>query len=354
MPALFDPFPLRGVIFPNRIGVSPMCQYSSQEGFANDWHLVHLVSRAVGGAGLVFTEAAAVEAKGRITPGDLGIWSDEHSEGLARIVTLIQQQGAIAGIQLAHAGRKASCAVPWAGGKALSEAQGGWRPSAPSTLPFDENSPTPESLDAAGLEQVKQAFVNAAHRAIEIGFQVVEVHAAHGYLLHEFLSPLSNHRTDQYGGGFENRIRLLIEVVQAVRQAIPERCPLWVRLSATDWVEGGWDIEQSVMLSQKLKSLGVDMVDCSSGGLVPGPRIPVGPGYQTPLSDRIRRGASIATAAVGMITSPEQADHIVRTGQADMVLIARELLRDPYWPHRAAQNLRVKGHTLPVQYERAW
>ncbi|HEY9881688.1 MAG TPA: NADH:flavin oxidoreductase/NADH oxidase [Leptolyngbyaceae cyanobacterium] len=355
MPALFDPLPLRGVTFPNRIGVSPMCQYSSQEGFANDWHLVHLVSRAVGGAGLVLTEAAAVEADGRITPGDLGIWLDDHIEMLAKIVALIRHHGAIAGVQLAHAGRKASCAVPWEGGKALSEDQGGWRPLfAPSPLPFDEDSPIPEALDVEGLERVKQAFISAAQRAIAAGFQVVEVHAAHGYLLHEFLSPLSNQRTDQYGGSFENRIRLLVEVVQAVRQVVPENCPLWVRISATDWVEGGWDIEQSVTLSQKLKSLDIDMVDCSSGGLVPGVRIPTGPGYQTSLSDRIRREADIATAAVGMISAPEQADHIVRTGQADMVLLAREMLRDPYWPHRAAHTLHVKGHTLPVQYQRAW
>lgn len=355
MTALFDSLQQRGVTFRNRIGVSPMCQYSSQDGLANDWHLVHLVSRAVGGAGLVFTEATAIEARGRIAPGDLGIWSDEHIEMLSRITALIRQQGAVAGIQLAHAGRKASTAAPWAGGHPLDVPQGGWRPIvAPSALPFSDASPVPEALDASGIAALQQAFCQAATRAVSAGFQVIEIHAAHGYLLHEFLSPLSNHRTDDYGGSFENRIRLVVETVQAVRASIPDDMPLWIRLSATDWVEGGWDMEQSVTLSQFLKPLGIDLVDCSSGGIVPDVKIPVGPGYQTPLSDRIRREAAIATAAVGMITAPQQADHLIRTEQADMVLLARELLRDPYWPHQAAKALRVKDHSVPKQYERAW
>jgi 2,4-dienoyl-CoA reductase-like NADH-dependent reductase (Old Yellow Enzyme family) len=355
MSKLFEEFQQRGVNFRNRIGVSPMCQYSSQDGFANDWHLVHLASRAVGGAGLVFTEAAAVEPRGRITPGDLGIWSDDHIEMLAKIATLIRQAGAVAGIQLAHAGRKASCAVPWEGGNPLEETAGGWQPVvAPSAITFNDISPIPVAMTIADIENLKQAFGASAQRAVTAGFQVIEIHAAHGYLLHEFLSHLSNHRSDDYGGSFENRIRLLVEIVEVVRSIIPDQLPLWVRISATDWVEGGWDIEQSVTLSQKLKSLGVDLIDCSSGGLLPGVKIPVGAGYQTPLSDRIRRQASIPTAAVGMITSPEQAEHIIRTEQADMVLLGRELLRDPYWSHRAAKALRAENHVYPNQYSRAW
>ncbi|HEY9734993.1 MAG TPA: NADH:flavin oxidoreductase/NADH oxidase [Trichocoleus sp.] len=355
MTSLFQPLSMRSVTFRNRIGMSPMCQYSSRDGFAHEWHLVHLVSRAVGGVGLVFTEAAAVEPEGRITPADLGIWSDDHIEMLSKITALVKGAGAVPGIQLAHAGRKASCAKPWEGGRPLATDQGGWRPVfAPSAVPFNEDSPTPEALDLKGIEQVKQSFVNAAKRAQEAGFQVFEIHAAHGYLLHEFLSPLSNQRDDEYGGSFDNRIRLLAEVAQAVRATIPDSCPLWVRISATDWAEGGWDIDQSVLLSQKLATLGVDVVDCSSGGLVSGVRVPTGPGYQVPFCDRIRREAEIATAAVGMITSPEQADHILRTGQADVVLLGRELLRDPYWAHGAAKALKVDGHIYPVQYQRAW
>ncbi|MEA5594395.1 NADH:flavin oxidoreductase/NADH oxidase [Rivularia sp. UHCC 0363] len=355
MSKLFEEFQQRGVNFRNRIGVSPMCQYSSQDGFANDWHLVHLASRAVGGAGLVFTEAAAVEPSGRISPGDLGIWSDDHIEMLAKIATLIRQAGAVAGVQLAHAGRKASCAVPWEGGNPLPETAGGWRPVvAPSGITFNDISPIPVAMTVADIEHLKQAFGASAQRAVTAGFQVIEIHAAHGYLLHEFLSPLSNHRCDDYGGSFENRIRLLVEIVEVVRSIIPDQLPLWVRISATDWVEGGWDIEQSISLSQKLKSLGVDLIDCSSGGLLPGVKIPVGAGYQTPLSDRIRHQANIPTAAVGMITSPEQAEHIIRTEQADMVLLGRELLRDPYWSHRAAKVLRAENHVYPNQYSRAW
>lgn len=354
MTHLFEPLSIRDVTFRNRITVSPMCQYSSQDGYANEWHLVHLASRAVGGASLVFTEAAAVEPQGRISPGDLGIWSDEHAEALAKIVSIIQNFGAVAGIQLAHAGRKASTARPWEGGKAVDESQGGWRPVVgPSAIAFSDDSPTPEALSIEGIQKITDAFVQAARRSLEAGFKVVEIHAAHGYLLHEFLSPLSNHRDDEYGGSFENRTRLLREVVQAVREVWPERYPLWVRISATDWVDNGWDIEQSIDLSDKLKSLGVDLIDCSSGGIVPGVKVPVGPGYQTSFAERIRHEANILTGAVGMITSPEQADHIIRTGQADMVLLARELLRDPYWPLKAAKQLR-QDQIWPVQYERAW
>lgn len=354
MPHLFDPLTQRGVTVRNRIVVSPMCQYSSTDGYANDWHLVHLSSRAVGGAGLVFTEAAAVEPRGRISPQDLGIWQDGHIEPLAKIVALIHRSGAIAGIQLAHAGRKASTATPWEGGKALSDAAGGWRPIvAPSAIAFNPDSPVPDALSGEEIYQLTEAFVQAARRSVDAGFKVIEIHAAHGYLLHEFLSPLSNQRDDAYGGSFENRIRLLCDVVQAVRHVLPDSLPLWVRISATDWAENGWDIEQSVALSGKLKALGVELIDCSSGGLVPRVKIPTGAGYQTPFADRIRREIGIATGAVGMITSPAQADHIIRTGQADVVLLAREMLRNPYWSLKAAKEL---GHEklYPVQYERGW
>lgn len=354
MTHLFEPFSIRDVTFRNRIAVAPMCQYSSQDGYANDWHLVHLSSRAVGGAGLVITEAAAVEPSGRITPADLGIWSDAHAEALAKTVSLIHNFGAVAGIQLAHAGRKASTARPWEGGQALDESQGGWRPIvAPSAIAFSEEYPIPEALTIEEIQKITDAFVQAAQRSLEAGFKLVEIHAAHGYLLHEFLSPLSNHREDEYGGSFENRTRLLREIVEAVRDVWPEQYPLWVRISATDWIENGWDIEQSIALSDKLKSLGVDLIDCSSGGILPHAKVPVGPGYQTSFAERIRREANIPTGAVGLITTPEQADHIIRTGQADVVLLARELLRDPYWPMRAAKQLR-QDKIWPVQYERAW
>jgi 2,4-dienoyl-CoA reductase-like NADH-dependent reductase (Old Yellow Enzyme family) len=356
MTHLFEPLSIRDVTFRNRIAVSPMCQYSCQDGYANDWHLVHLTSRAVGGAGLVMTEATAVESQGRISPADLGIWLDGQAEALGRIVPMIHNLGAIAGIQLAHAGRKASTATPWERDKgyALDENQGGWRPIvAPSAIAFSDNSPIPAALSLEGIEQIIESFVQAAKRSLEAGFQLVEIHAAHGYLLHEFLSPLSNQRNDNYGGSFENRIRLLQEVVQNVRKVWPEKYPLWVRLSVTDWIENGWDIEQSIALSEKLKSLGVDLIDCSSGGILPTAKIPTGPGYQTEFAQRIRREANILTGAVGMITAPEQADHIIRTGQADVVLLARELLRDPYWPMRAAKQLG-QDKIWPVQYARAW
>ena len=353
MSHLFDPFKQRGVTCRNRIVVSPMCQYSSEDGFANDWHLIHLVSRAVGGAGAIVFEASAVVPEGRITPQDLGIWKDAHIEILARIVALLHRHGAMAGIQLAHAGRKASRFSPWNGGDLISDLQGGWTTSAPSAIPFIPDSIAPTALSIAAIQTLTTSFVTAAQRALAAGFDIIEIHAAHGYLLHEFLSPLTNQRTDDYGGSFECRIRFLCEVVQAVRKVLPERMPLWVRISATDWLPGGWYIEQSVALSHKLKSLGVDLIDCSSGGIAPGEKIPVGAGYQTSFADRIRREVNIATGAVGLITSPAQADHIIRTGQADLVLLARETLRDPYWAMQAAKEL---GQTVPVpvQYDRAW
>lgn len=353
MPNLFDPLSLRDLTLPNRIVVSPMCEYSSVDGFANDWHLVHLGSRAVGGAGLVMTEATAVTPEGRISPEDLGIWSDAHVEFLGHITRFIHSQGSIAGMQLAHAGRKASTYRPWDGNGAVPEAAGGWKNvAAPSAIPFDKNYPAPQALTPEGIQAVLRAFGDAAGRAREAGFRVIEIHAAHGYLLSEFLSPLANHRTDQYGGSFENRIRLLLEVVSAVRKSWSEGAPLFVRISATDWVEGGWTVDESVELARRLKDSGVDLVDCSSGGNVPPANIPVGPGYQTAFADRIRREAKILTGAVGMITTPAQADHIIRTGQADVAIIAREFLRDPYWPLRAGREL---GYAVPwpVQYVRA-
>lgn len=354
MAHLFEPLTIGSVTFRNRIAVAPMCQYSSKDGYANDWHLVHLASRAVGGAGLVLTEAAAVEARGRISPQDLGIWSDGHIEAIAKCVALIHNLGAIAGIQLAHAGRKASTAVPWEGGKALNESAGGWHPVVSSSaIAFSEDHPIPEALKIEEIQQIISAFVQAAKRSVEAGFKVIEIHAAHGYLLHQFLSTFSNQREDEYGGSFENRTRFLREVAQRVREVLPEGYPLWVRISATDWAENGWDIEQSIALSDKLKSLGVDLIDCSSGGNLPHVKVPSGPGYQTVFASRIRNEANILTGAVGLITSPEQADHIIRTGQADIVLLARELLRNPYWPSVAAKKLG-QNKVWPVQYERAW
>jgi 2,4-dienoyl-CoA reductase-like NADH-dependent reductase (Old Yellow Enzyme family) len=352
MPHLLNELRLRDVVFPNRIGVSPMCQYSYENGLSNEWQFVHLGTRAVGGAGLVFTEAAAVTPEGRISPEDLGVWSEAHFEPLERITRFIDAQGSIAGVQLAHAGRKASTYRPWSGRGAVSEAKGGWKPIAPSEIGFSETYSTPREMTVNDIQGVRKAFAAAAERAYRAGFRVVEIHAAHGYLMHEFLSPLSNRRSDNYGGPFENRTRFLRETVEAVRKVLPERCPLFVRISATDWTEGGWDIEQSVELARQLKALGTDVIDASSGGNIERAEIPVGSGYQTPFAERIRREAGIATAAVGMITSAAQADHIVRTGQADMVLLARELLRNPYWPLHAAQELGYPI-TWPPQYLRA-
>ncbi len=353
-PNLFSPLQLRDVRLPNRIGVSPMCQYSSVDGFADEWHFVHLGSRAVGGAALVLTEATAVLPEGRISPQDLGLWKDEQIEMLARIFSFIEAHGAVPAMQLAHAGRKASTAPPWEGGGAVPESDGGWRPVfAPSAQAFDADAIVPEELDREGIQRVAEAFAKAAQRALTAGAKIVEIHAAHGYLLHSFLSPLTNHRSDEYGGSLENRTRALREVTEAVRRVWPERLPLLVRLSASDWVEGGWDVEQSAAVARALKPLGVDMIDCSSGGAVPRAKIKLGPGYQVPFSDQIRRDAQIATAAVGMITEPEQANEIITSGEADMVFLARELLRDPYWPLHAAKRL---GHEVaaPVQYGRAF
>jgi 2,4-dienoyl-CoA reductase-like NADH-dependent reductase (Old Yellow Enzyme family) len=353
MTHLFDPLSIRDITFANRVFVSPMCEYSSVDGYASDWHFVHLGSRAVGGAALVLTEATAVLPEGRISPEDLGIWSDDHIEPLARIVRFVHEQGSVAGMQLAHAGRKASTYRPWAGQGEIPENEGGWKNVvAPSALPFADNYPMPEALSIDGIKNVISAFVAAARRACEAGFRVIEIHAAHGYLIHEFLSPLSNQRNDAYGGSFENRTRVLREIVSAVRGVWPDRALLFVRISATDWVDGGWDIQQSVELAGQLKELGADLIDCSSGGNVLHAKIPVGPGYQTNFAEQIRREANVLTGAVGMITSPVQAEHIVFNGQADAVIIAREFLRDPYWPLRAARELG-QPISWPVQYLRA-
>jgi 2,4-dienoyl-CoA reductase-like NADH-dependent reductase (Old Yellow Enzyme family) len=353
MPHLFDPLIIRSQTFSNRVFVSPMCEYSSDDGFANDWHLVHLGSRAVGGAGLVLTEATAVTAEGRISPQDLGIWKDDHVDFLSRIARFIRGQGSVAGMQLAHAGRKASTYRPWSGNGEVPAAEGGWpEVLAPSAVPFADNYPRPQALTLDGIARVTQAFVAGAERALHAGFQVIELHAAHGYLLHEFLSPLSNQRDDAYGGSFDNRTRLAREVVTAVRKVWPEQLPLFVRISATDWIDGGWDIEQSVELARQLKALGVDFVDCSSGGNAAQAKIPIGPGYQAPFAERIRRDAGILTGAVGLITEPSQAEQIVASGQADAVLLARELLRDPYFPLRAAREL-AQEIAWPAQYLRA-
>jgi 2,4-dienoyl-CoA reductase-like NADH-dependent reductase (Old Yellow Enzyme family) len=353
MTHLFDPLNIRDITFANRVFVSPMCEYSSTDGYANDWHFVHLGSRAVGGAALVLTEATAVLPEGRISPEDLGIWKDDHIEPLARIVRFIHEQGSVAGMQLAHAGRKASTYRPGAGNGAISPNEGGWNNVvAPSALRFADNYPMPQALSIAGIKNIVSAFAAATRRACEAGIRVIEIHAAHGYLIHEFLSPLSNQRSDSYGGSFENRTRILREVVTAVRGTWPERAPLFVRISATDWTDGGWDIQQSIELARQLGKLGVDLIDCSSGGNVLQAKIPVGPGYQTPFAEQVRREANILTGAVGMITSPIQAEHIIANGQADAVIIAREFLRDPYWPLRAARELG-QPISWPIQYLRA-
>ena len=353
MPNLFDPITLRNVTFKNRIGVSPMCQYSSEDGFANDWHLAHLGARAVGGAGLVITEAAAVQANGRISPHDLGIWKDDHIEALARITRFIAQHGAVPGIQLAHAGRKANTSRPWEGGQPIPNTNGDWRIVGASAIPFKDTYATPHELTLIEIGQLKADFVAAAQRAVAAGFKLIELHAAHGYLLHSFYSPLANTRSDAYGGSFENRTRLLVEIAREVRTVLPQDVVLVTRLSCSDWVSGGWTSDDSVALSVQLKQVGVDVIDCSSGGNAASATIPAGPGYQVPFAQAVRHGAQIATAAVGLITQPAQADAIVAEGQADFVFLARELLRNPHWPLHAAQALGHKA-TPPPQYARAF
>jgi len=352
MPHLFSPLTIRGIELKNRITVSPMCEYSSVDGFANDWHLVHLGAFATGGAGLIITEATSVSPEGRISPGDLGIWKDEHIEMLERITTFINQNGSVAGVQLAHAGRKASHAEPWTGGKQIPLLSGGWQTVSASDVAFADGEEKPLELDKEGIDKVIEDFKAATYRSIKAGFKVIEIHAAHGYLVHQFLSPLSNHRTDEYGGSFENRIRLLLEIADTVRSAWPAEYPLFVRISATDWTPGGWTEDDSVKLANVLKDKGVDLIDCSTGGNVPKAKIPVAPGYQVQFAEIVKKQTGILTGTVGMITNPEQADQIIQTEQADLVLLAREHLRDPHFALRAAH---VLGYDVkwPVQYERA-
>jgi 2,4-dienoyl-CoA reductase-like NADH-dependent reductase (Old Yellow Enzyme family) len=352
MAQLFDPLPIRGITLKSRIVVSPMCQYSSDDGFANDWHLVHLGSRAVGGASLVFAEATAVTPEGRISPEDLGIWKDDHIEYLARIVKFIKSQGVVPGMQIAHAGRKGSTQRPWEGSSKVPLASGGWVPIAPSAVAFSDAYPMPQAMTKLEIREVVEAFAAAARRALQAGFQVLEIHSAHGYLAHEFYSPLSNFRDDEYGGSFENRTRIGREIVSAVRKVWPENLPLFIRISATDWKEGGWDLDQAVELAKQLKPLGVDLVDCSSAGLVVDQKIVAGPGFQVPFAERIRRDANVLTATVGLIETKEQVTEILAKERADLVLMAREFLRDPYWPLRAARELGHKA-SWPAQYLRA-
>jgi 2,4-dienoyl-CoA reductase (NADPH2) len=349
---LFDPFDLRGLRFRNRIGVSPMCQYSALDGRAQDWHLVHLGALAAGGAGLVVVEATAVLPEGRISPWDLGLWDDSQADPLVRIAAFIRSQGAVPGIQLAHAGRKAGCARPWEGGRQLPPEAGGWSCVAPSPLPFHPGEAPPVALDESGLERIAQAFAAAARRAVVAGFQVVELHAAHGYLLHQFCSPLSNRRSDAFGGSLENRLRFPLRVAAVVRNALPEAMPLFVRASATDWVLGGWDLEQTVEFARCLHNQGADLIDVSSGGLIPDAVVPVAPGYQVPFAADLRARTGLPTAAVGLITEPNQAEAIVAAGQADLVLLGRQLLREPQWPLRAARELGAEAD-WPLQYQRA-
>lgn len=353
MSHLFEPLTIRGITLRNRLGVSPMCMYSADDGCANDWHLVHYGARAAGGAALVIVEATAVEARGRISPYDVGLWHDGQIEPLARVTRFMRSQGAVAGIQLAHAGRKAGTARPWDGGKPLSDEQGGWDVVAPSALPFTDDYRTPHELSVAEIAEIVAQFGAAAQRADAAGFQWIEIHAAHGYLLHEFLSPISNQRTDAYGGSFDNRVRIVIEVARAIRRVWSDDKPLGIRFSATDWTPEGWTIEDAVDLAKRLKGEGVDLVDCSSGGIAAGIKIPVGSGYQVPLAEQVRHGAGIATAAVGLITDSSHADEIISNGRADMVFLARELLRDPQWVLRAAQRLH-QPIPCPPQYHRAY
>jgi len=348
MSLLLSPLRLRSVTLKNRIALSPMCQYSAQGGHVTDWHLLHYPTRAIGGVGLIIVEATAVEARGVISPEDLGIWSDEHTAGLRALAERIKGAGAVPGIQIAHAGRKAGTASPWQGGRPLHR----WTPVAPSPLAFQEGWPVPQALDEAGLKEVRQAFQQAARRALEAGFQVLELHMAHGYLLHSFLSPLTNQRTDRYGGSRENRMRFPLQVVEAVREVWPAELPLLVRVSASDWVEGGWDITDTLVFALELCQRGVDLLDCSSGGAIPGVKIPVGPGYQVPFAAQVRLSTGLSTGAVGLITEPLQAEGILQKNQADLVLLGRVLLREPYWPYRAGQALGSR--VWPVQYERAF
>jgi 2,4-dienoyl-CoA reductase-like NADH-dependent reductase (Old Yellow Enzyme family) len=353
--SLFSPLTIRGITLASRIAVSPMCQYSATNGMPSDWHLVHLGSRAVGGAGLVIAEASGVEARGRITPGCAGIWSDEHIAPWQRITKFIKENGAVPGIQIAHAGRKASCALPWNGGASLSNEEGGWETIGPSPIAFGGDlTRVPREMTVDDIKIVRQSFVDAAKRAIAAGFEWVEFHSAHGYLSHSFYSPISNHRKDQYGGSFDNRVRFTLETVGAIRDALPDAIPLSVRISSTDWVDDGWTLKDSIELSKRIKDVGADLIDCSSGGNVHDAKIPTGAGYQTSFAAAIRREAGIATGAVGMITEPAQADQIIRNGEADIVLLAREFLRNPYFAHDAAKALRQtdKAH-WPVQYGRA-
>jgi 2,4-dienoyl-CoA reductase-like NADH-dependent reductase (Old Yellow Enzyme family) len=350
---LFDPITLRGITLRNRVGVSPMCQYSSPDGCANAWHMAHLGARAVGGAGLVISEAAAVQAEGRITPWDIGIWRDEHAEALRPITKFLSEQGAVPGIQLAHAGRKANTARPWEGGQPLPNPGNSWYIVGPSALPFKAGHPIPHALTLEEIKDVVDAFAQATQRALAAGFRLVEIHAAHGYLLHSFYSPLSNERTDSYGGSFDNRVRLLIEVTQAVRRVLPESLPLSVRLSSTDWSEGGWTLEDTVTLARRLKLEGVDLIDCSSGGNAATAHVPIAPGYQVPFARAVRQESGIASAAVGLITTPQQAQQIIAEGDADLVLMGRELLRNPYWPLHAALVLE-QPVAPPPQYLRGF
>lgn len=352
MSILFSPLTIKDITFRNRIAISPMCQYSAVDGFANDWHLVHLGSRAVGGAALIIQEATAVSAEGRITPGDVGIYKEEHIEVLQKITSFVYRQGAIAGIQLAHAGRKASCEVPARGGKQLKASEGGWTTVSSSTIPFNSADAAPVALDIYGIKKVIHDFKTAAYRSLQAGYKLIEIHAAHGYLIHQFLSPLCNQRTDNYGGSFENRIRLLLEVVKAVKSVWPENLPLIVRISATDWAEGGWDVAEAVELCSLLNKDGVDLIDCSSGGMVPYQQITLGPGYQVQFADRIRKATGILTGAVGMITEGRQAEDILQKGQADLILIGRESLRNPHFPLYAAKELGDEVN-WPIQYIRA-
>lgn len=352
MSKLFTPMQMRSLTLRNRILVAPMCQYACQDGMPDDWHLVHLGSRAVGGSALVMVEATAVTPDGRISPGDCGLWNEAQADAFAPIAHFIAAQGAVPAIQLGHAGRKASVDPPWLGGKAVDASNGGWLPCAPSPIPFGPGSPEPRELSVSDLDLICTQFEESTRRALRAGFQVVEVHMAHGYLLHQFLSPLSNRRKDDLGGSLENRMRFPLQIARSVRETWPQDLPVFVRISATDWVDGGWDLTQSLELCRHLKELGIDLIDCSSAGLVPDAVIPVGPGFQTPLAAKIREEVGIATGAVGLITDPVQAEQIVATGLSDVVLLARELLRDPYWPMQAAQVLKAE-HTWPVQYERA-